>query len=130
VVSIGLLVVTTPWVALVVVLIGVWGLSWGATPVILQTWMMRAAPRAHEEGLSLFMFVVQLSIAGGSLGGGIVVDALGNLWTFGAGAVVAFGAGVVVLAMLRRASPAEHPFSWRRAGDELFGDSLAAGSAF
>jgi predicted MFS family arabinose efflux permease len=78
VVSIGLLVVTTPWVALVVVLIGVWGLSWGATPVILQTWMMRAAPGAHEEGLSLFMFVVQLSIAGGSLGGGIVVDSLGE----------------------------------------------------
>ncbi|MCY1527889.1 Purine ribonucleoside efflux pump NepI [compost metagenome] len=60
-----------------------WGLAYGGVSVSLQTWMMKAAPRAVEAATSLFVAVFNLGIAAGSLLGVPSVDALGlraNLW--------------------------------------------------
>jgi predicted MFS family arabinose efflux permease len=57
--------------------LALWGLAYGAMPVALQIWMVRAAPRAHESAMALFVSNFQASIAVGSLLGGVVVDHLG-----------------------------------------------------
>ncbi|MGY6283730.1 MFS transporter [Methylorubrum extorquens] len=66
-----------------------WGISYGALPVSLQTWMFRAYPRAPESVTSLFVFVAQFSIGGGSLIGGACLDLLGPSAPFWAGGLCA-----------------------------------------
>jgi predicted MFS family arabinose efflux permease len=63
-------------------LIALWGLAYGAMPIALQMWMVKAAPRMHEGGMALFVGNFQLSIALGSLAGGAVVDRFGLLDSF------------------------------------------------
>ncbi|MFJ9759507.1 hypothetical protein [Streptomyces sp. NPDC101149] len=46
-----------------IVLLALWGASFGMVPVTLQTWMMRAAPDHAEGALSLFVSIAQLSLA-------------------------------------------------------------------
>jgi predicted MFS family arabinose efflux permease len=52
-----------------------WGMAYGAIPISLQTYMMRGY--AAEGGLALFVTTSQLSLAAGSLIGGLVADNLG-----------------------------------------------------
>lgn len=59
------------------VLIGTWGLGFGALPIVMQTWMMRAAPQAQEPSAIIFVATAQMAIATGSVIGGFVVDHLG-----------------------------------------------------
>lgn len=59
------------------VLVIAWGLAYGAMPIALQMWMVKAAPGMHEAGMALFVANFQTSIALGSLMGGAVVDSLG-----------------------------------------------------
>lgn len=54
-----------------------WGLGVGAVPVMIQTWMGRAAPDQLEGVGGLFMAAIQLSIATGAIAGGIAVDGFG-----------------------------------------------------
>lgn len=54
-----------------------WGIGVGAVPVMIQTWMGRAAPDQLEGVGALFLAVVQFSIAGGAIAGGAAVDLLG-----------------------------------------------------
>lgn len=54
----------------------VWGVGYGAVPVTLQTWILRAAPRATEAASSLYVSMFNLSIALGALFGGLAVDML------------------------------------------------------
>lgn len=83
----------------VVVLLVVWGLVWGALPLGTQTWMLRASPTATEGSLALFVTVVQLAIAGGSVAGGIAVGAVGlEAGFFLAGGVAAIGLVVFLVA--------------------------------
>ncbi len=58
-------------------LLAIWGLSYGAMPVALQMWMAKAAPQVAEGGMALFVANFQISIAVGSFAGGVVVDSLG-----------------------------------------------------
>jgi predicted MFS family arabinose efflux permease len=76
------------------VLIAIWGLAYGAMPLALQTWMVKAAPNVQEGGLALFVANFQISIAIGSLVGGLVVDNLGLI------SAMYFGAAPAVLAIL------------------------------
>ncbi|MEU1540876.1 MFS transporter [Actinacidiphila glaucinigra] len=75
----------------VVVLVLLWGAAFGAVPLALQTWILRATPDAPESGLALLVSVLQISLAAGSLVGGMVVDG------YGAPAAFAFGGALAVL---------------------------------
>jgi predicted MFS family arabinose efflux permease len=86
----------------VIVLLTLWGLVWGALPLGLQTWMANASPSASEGGLALFVTTIQLSIAAGSVVGGIAVTANGLAFDFVlAGTIAAIGAVVVLVLGLR-----------------------------
>jgi MFS transporter, DHA1 family, purine ribonucleoside efflux pump len=51
-----------------------WGFAMGAAPVMIQTWMGRAAPDQLEGVGGLFLAVLQFAIALGAVAGGIAVD--------------------------------------------------------
>ncbi|MEF2976702.1 MFS transporter [Subtercola sp. YIM 133946] len=89
----------------VFVLLAVWGFVWGALPLGMQTWMAGASPSGAESGLALFVTTIQLSIAVGSIAGGVAVSSLGiaaDFWVSGAIAVI--GAVVLIGLGLRRAN--------------------------
>lgn len=70
-----------------IVLLFVWGIAYGAVPVTLQTWILKAAPNSAEAATSLFVAMYNLSIALGALIGGIAVDNVSTasvLWIGGA----------------------------------------------
>lgn len=73
-----------------IALLIVWGLAYGAVPVTLQTWILKAAPEESEAASSLFVAMYNLSIALGALLGGIAVDntAVASVLWLGAGFVV------------------------------------------
>lgn len=75
--------------AMVIALLAVWGMAYGAMPVALQVWMVKAAPEVHEGGMALFVANFQISIAIGSFVGGFLVDALGVSSTMFFGAIAA-----------------------------------------
>jgi DHA1 family purine ribonucleoside efflux pump-like MFS transporter len=54
-----------------------WGFAFGAAPVMIQTWMGRAAPDQLEGVGGLFLAVLQFAIALGAIAGGIAVDLYG-----------------------------------------------------
>jgi predicted MFS family arabinose efflux permease len=88
---------------LIIALVAVWGLGYGAVPVAAQSWMARAMPANVEGGLALFVSALQGSLAVGSAVGGIVYDAEGPGGTLVlAGVVAALGA----LTLLGRAGAA------------------------
>jgi DHA1 family purine ribonucleoside efflux pump-like MFS transporter len=54
-----------------------WGLAFGAAPVLIQTWMGQAAPDQLEGVGGLFLAVLQFAIALGAIAGGIAVELYG-----------------------------------------------------
>jgi len=80
----------------VVTTILAWGVAFGAMPLCLSVWMQLAAPDLPEAGSALFVGIIQVAIAVGSLIGGAVVDRMGihtDLW-FG-GSLALLGLAVV-----------------------------------
>lgn len=77
------------------VAITLWGFAFGAFPVGLQIWMVRAAPDQAEGASGLLVAAFQVAIATGAIGGGVLVDQLGALGgpLF---AVVAMGLGALL----------------------------------
>lgn len=61
----------------VIALLTIWGMAYGAMPVALQMWMVKATPNASEAAMALFVANAQVSIAAGSFIGGMVVDRQG-----------------------------------------------------
>lgn len=59
------------------VLVGIWGLAFGAMPIAVQTWMFRAAPHLMEGSGAMFVATAQVALASGALLGGMAVDHLG-----------------------------------------------------
>ncbi|GAT87346.1 hypothetical protein CVCC1112_2006 [Paenarthrobacter nicotinovorans] len=74
--------------AVVVVLLGFWGLLGTSAPVGWWSWVAQAMPRNAEQGGGLMVAVVQTCIALGSTVGGVVFDSLGFESTFLASSVV------------------------------------------
>jgi predicted MFS family arabinose efflux permease len=72
--------------SVIIVLLAIWGVAYGAMPVALQMWMAKATANVREGGMALFVANFQISIALGSYFGGVVVDAFGlsNAMYFGA----------------------------------------------
>jgi predicted MFS family arabinose efflux permease len=61
----------------VVVAVLAWGVAFGAIPLCLSVWMQASTPDLPEAGSALFVSIIQVAIAVGSLAGGAVVDSIG-----------------------------------------------------
>jgi len=59
------------------VLVTVWGFAFGAAPLVLQTWMARAAPDHLEAAGGLLVATFQIAITLGAAVGGAIVDGYG-----------------------------------------------------
>lgn len=59
------------------ILVGIWGLAFGAMPIAVQTWMFRAAPHLMEGSGAMFVATAQIALASGALVGGMAVDHMG-----------------------------------------------------
>lgn len=81
------------WIVPVAVLLGFWGLLATAAPVGWWSWMAQALPENAEAGGGLMVAVIQLAIALGSSGGGVLFDHSGYVLTFWASAGVLSIAG-------------------------------------
>ena len=85
----------------------IWGLAFGAVPIVLNLWVFKAAPDAIEGGAALLVSTFQVFIALGSVIGGQVVDSFGTsavMW--GAGTTSAIALLVVIVSRSQRKSEA------------------------
>ncbi|REG48919.1 putative MFS family arabinose efflux permease [Paraburkholderia sp. BL6669N2] len=99
----------------VVALVLAWGVSFGALPLCFSIWIQRATPDSPEAGSALFVSIIQVAIALGSLVGGVVVDHVGisadfllgsGLALLGLAALASFGRGEQKVADKAVACPA------------------------
>ncbi len=62
-----------------IILLATWGIAYASLPVVLQTWVFKAAEATgdSEAALSLFVVAFNGAIAAGALLGGLVLDHLG-----------------------------------------------------
>lgn len=81
-IAIGIALAATPFLVdgplSAFALVAVWGAAFGAVPLCLQTWMMRATAGSIEGGLALFISIFQLALALGAATGGLAVDGFGT----------------------------------------------------
>ncbi|MFJ9759492.1 MFS transporter [Streptomyces sp. NPDC101149] len=84
-----------------------WGIAYGAIPISLQTYMTRGY--AAEGGLALFVTTSQLSLAAGSLIGGLVADNPGLATDYTLFALPAVIAGLLAATRLRSSISATTP---------------------
>ncbi|ASW01243.1 MFS transporter [Paraburkholderia aromaticivorans] len=99
----------------VTALVLAWGISFGALPLCFSIWIQRATPDSPEAGSALFVSIIQVAIALGSLVGGVVVDHVGisadfllgsALALLGLAALASFGRGEQQVAAEALACPA------------------------
>jgi predicted MFS family arabinose efflux permease len=90
---------------LIIALVAVWGLGFGAVPVAAQSWMARAMPGNVEGGLALFVSALQGSLAAGSAAGGVIYDANGPGAALAVAAAVAAAGSLALLGRAAAASP-------------------------
>jgi predicted MFS family arabinose efflux permease len=83
-----------------------WGLSFGAYPVSIQTYLTQAAPDDAESAGAVHLSVFMIAVSLGAIFGGILVDRLGPVTTFAvAGVAALFGAILISAAKpLRKAA--------------------------
>ncbi|PLZ01230.1 MFS transporter [Burkholderia sp. WAC0059] len=78
-----------------------WGIAFGALPLCFSVWIQRATPDLPEAGSALFVSIIQVAIAVGSLVGGTVVDRIGIPVDFLMGSALGL-LGLAALASLGR----------------------------
>lgn len=83
-----------------------WGFAFGAIPVGVQTWIVRAAPDQAEAASGLIVAAFQIAIAGGAVFGGVLVDHLGVASTIAYCGIGTLLGALLVLASMRRAAVA------------------------
>jgi predicted MFS family arabinose efflux permease len=83
---------------LVVALIMLWGIAWGALPLCLSTWNRSVSGNNTEPASAIFTFTTQVAIAIGSGLGGIVVDHMDVGATFWAGGVIVLLSAIILVA--------------------------------
>jgi len=76
--------------------VALWGFAFGAVPVSVQTWMVRAAPDQAESAGGLMVATFQVSIAAGAVFGGLLVDNAGVAGAFAYCGLVALLAAAVM----------------------------------
>ena len=94
-------------VAIVTALLGLWGLISTAAPVGWWAWVPRTFPQNAEAGGGLMVAMVQLSIALGSTGGGLLFDHHGYQSTFLASAAMLIIATMLIFLTSRSDTSAE-----------------------
>lgn len=80
------------WLAWII--IAVWGLSYSALPVILQTLILRRAPHVREAATAIYVMVFNVSIAAGALTGALAIDHISTTATILLGGLVCLAATV------------------------------------
>jgi predicted MFS family arabinose efflux permease len=95
------LLLTPVTAALAMALLAIWGLTYSALPVILQTFVFRLMPHAKDAATSLYVMTFNLSIAGGALLGAIAIDVSGVTVPIIVGAI-ACGIGGLATLLVRR----------------------------
>lgn len=91
------------WPIMLAAIIAVWGASYSAMPVALQTLVLRlSGGRAGEAATSLYVLVFNCSIALGAFAGAVAIDTAGPTVPALVGAAVC-AVGLVVTLSLRRA---------------------------
>jgi predicted MFS family arabinose efflux permease len=83
-----------------------WGISFGALPLCFSVWIQRAIPDLPEAGSALFVSIIQVAIAAGSLVGGTIVDSVGIPPDFLLGSALAL-LGLAALASFGRSTVAK-----------------------
>jgi DHA1 family purine ribonucleoside efflux pump-like MFS transporter len=78
-----------------------WGFAFGALPVAVQTWMVRAAPDHAESTGGLIVATFQVAIASGAILGGLFVDGFGPLGAITYCAVATLASALYVIASRR-----------------------------
>lgn len=96
-------------VAIVTVLLGLWGLISTAAPVGWWAWVPRTFPQDAEAGGGLMVAMVQLSIALGSTVGGLLFDHHGYQSTFLASAAMLIIATVLIFLTSRADTSSADP---------------------
>ncbi|WP_217578517.1 MFS transporter [Mesorhizobium sp. GbtcB19] len=76
-----------------------WGFAFGAVPVGLQTWLVRAAPDQAESAGGLMVATFQVAIALGAIVGGLLVDHAGVASAFGYSGAATLLAALVAFLM-------------------------------
>jgi len=94
--SIVLLPVIGHLVAPAAILILLWGFAFGALPIAMQGWMMKAAPEEMESASAMFISVLQIGLASGAFLGGVVVDRFGLDATLAASGAIALATAALV----------------------------------
>jgi DHA1 family purine ribonucleoside efflux pump-like MFS transporter len=89
----------TPAVAAIGV--ALWGFAFGAIPVGVQTWIVRAAPDQPEGASGLIVAAFQVAIAGGAVLGGLLVDTLGITGVIAFSGLATLAGALLVLALGR-----------------------------
>lgn len=78
------------------VFVALWGLAFGAIPVVIPVWMYEAAPDAYESGSAIVVTAFQTSLASGAFVGGLLVDTSGIGGAFALGGALALTTAFVV----------------------------------
>ena len=87
--SVGILPMVAGSETAVVLALGLWGIAYGALPVVQQMWIMDSAGKSREAASSLLAVNFQVAIASGAFVGGQVVDRMGLASSMSFGAVLA-----------------------------------------
>lgn len=92
------------------VLLGFWGLVATAAPVGWWTWLAKTLPDDADAGGGLMVAIIQLAIASGAIGGGLIFDASGYRATFESSAAL-LAMAAILAAIAGRATSRASAFS-------------------
>jgi predicted MFS family arabinose efflux permease len=88
------------------VMVLAWGIAFGAIPLCLSIWMQQSVPDMPEAGSALFISIIQVAIALGSLAGGSLVDKVGVPVDFWFGSILALsGLAAIVSFRIKNEKP-------------------------
>jgi predicted MFS family arabinose efflux permease len=79
------------------VMVALWGVAFGAVPVVWSTWLTRTVPDEAESAGGLLVAAIQFAIALGAAAGGAIFDVSGALGVFTASGVVLLLAALMIL---------------------------------
>jgi len=83
------------------VMVGLWGLAFGAVPVAWSTWLTRTVPDQAESAGGLLVSAIQLAIAMGAAAGGGILDVSGVTGVFAASSAILLLAALMILVGIR-----------------------------
>jgi predicted MFS family arabinose efflux permease len=83
------------------VMVGLWGLAFGAVPVAWSTWLTRIVPDQAESAGGLLVAAIQLAIATGAAAGGGILNINGVTGVFAASSAILLLATLMILIGIR-----------------------------